>query len=95
MEDYPRTLGEFEARFPTDAACRDYLSALRWPEGFRCPRCGHAKAWPVARVRFECASCGHQASVIAGTVFQDTHRPLTEWFRVIWWVTSQKNGAGA
>ena len=95
MEDYPRTLAEFETRFPTDAACRGYLFALRWPEGFRCPRCGHAKAWPVARVRFECASCGHQASVIAGTIFQDTHRPLTEWFRVIWWVTSQKNGASA
>jgi transposase-like protein len=95
MEDYPRTLAEFEARFPADAACRDYLFALRWPEGFRCPRCGHAEAWPVARVRFECASCAHQASVIAGTIFQDTHRPLTEWFRAIWWVTSQKNGASA
>ncbi len=64
MEDYPRTLAEFETRFPTDAACRGYLFALRWPEGFRCPRCGHAKAWPVARVRYQCASCAHQASVI-------------------------------
>jgi transposase-like protein len=33
--------------------------------------------------------------VIAGTVFQDTHKPLTMWFRMMWWVTSQKNGASA
>ena len=95
MDDYPRTLGELGTRFPTDAACRDYLFALRWPEGFRCPRCGHAKVWPVARVRFECASCGRQTSVIAGTIFQDTHKALTDWFRMIWLVTSQKTGASA
>lgn len=33
--------------------------------------------------------------MIAGTIFQDTHKPLTMWFRAIWWVTSQKNGASA
>ena len=95
MEDYPRTLGDLEARFSSEEACRAYLFDLRWPDGFRCPRCGHAKAWPVARVRFQCASCGHQASVIAGTIFQDTHKPLAMWFRVIWLVTSQKTGASA
>ena len=35
VEDYPRDLLEFEARFASEGACRDYLSALRWPEGFR------------------------------------------------------------
>lgn len=95
MEDYPRTLAEFEALFPTEAACRDYLFRLRWPEGFRCPRCGHGKAWPLGRVVFECAGCGAQTSVIAGTIFQDTHTPLPLWFRAIWWVTSQKTGASA
>jgi len=34
-------------------------------------------------------------SVVAGTIFQDTHKPLTVWFRAIWWVTGQKNGASA
>ena len=95
MEDYPRTLAEFEASFPTEAACRDYLFRLRWPDGFRCPRCGHGKAWPLGRVVFECAGCGAQTSVIAGTLFQDTHTPLTLWFRAIWWVTNQKTGASA
>lgn len=95
MEDYPRSLGEFERRFDTEAACRDYLFAQRWPDGFVCPRCGHGKAWAVGRVLYECAGCAYQASVIAGTIFQDTHKPLTMWFRMMWWVTSQKNGASA
>ena len=42
-----------------------------------------------------CAACGHQASVIAGTIFQGTRIPLSVWFRAIWWVVSQKNGASA
>jgi transposase-like protein len=95
MEEFPRNLAEFERWFATDEACREYLCRLRWPEGFRCPRCGHAKAWPVAKVRLECSSCGHQVSVTAGTIFQDTHKPLTMWFRAVWWVTTQKNGASA
>jgi transposase-like protein len=42
-----------------------------------------------------CAGCRHQASVIAGTVFQGSRLPLTLWFRAIWYVTSQKNGVSA
>ena len=42
-----------------------------------------------------CSACGHQVSVTAGTIFQDTRTPLTLWFRAIWWVVSQKNGASA
>jgi transposase-like protein len=68
---------------------------LRWPDGFRCPRCGCSRAWPVRTVLLECASCGQQTSVTAGTIFQDSRKPLTLWFRAIWWVTSQKTGASA
>jgi len=95
MEDYPRTLSELEKRFRTEKACLSYLSGLRWPEGFRCPRCRGSKSWASARGLLTCAACGHQASVTAGTIFQDTRKPLTTWFRAIWWVTSQKTGASA
>lgn len=95
MEDYPRNLAEFEARFSTEAACREYLIRLRWPEGFRCPRCAGQKSWPVRGVLLQCAACGYQGSVTAGTIFQDTRKPLTLWFRAMWAVTSQKNGASA
>jgi transposase-like protein len=95
MEDYPKTLAEFEARFGGEQACRDYLTALRWPNGFRCPRCDHAVGWPISPLLMQCAACDYQVSVMAGTIFQDTHKPLATWFRAIWWVTSQKTGASA
>ena len=94
MEDYPRTVGELEDRFATEQACRDYLVALRWPAGFRCPLCGHYAFWPVGKL-FECRKCGHQTSVTAGIIFQDTRKPLRQWFRAAWYVTSQKTEASA
>ena len=94
VEEYPRNLTELEASFGTDEACRAYLARLRWPTGFVCPRCGSAKAWPV-RDLWECGGCGCQTSVTAGTIFQDTQTPLPVWFRAMWWVTTQKNGASA
>ena len=95
MEDYPRTLRELESRFATEEACHEYLVSLRWPNGFVCPKCGSGSAWWTARGLQMCSACGHQVSVTAGTIFQDTRTPLTLWFRAIWWVVSQKNGASA
>lgn len=95
MEDYPTTLAELETRFGTEKGCRDYLVKLRWPEGFVCPRCRGTTAWTTKRNLLVCAGCEHQASLTAGTIFQDTRKPLTMWFRAIWWVTAQKNGASA
>jgi len=43
----------------------------------------------------ECTKYHHRVSVLAGTIFQGTRKPLTMWFRAIWWVTTQKNGASA
>jgi|SRR5579859_1369236 len=83
-------------RFASEAACRDFLVQLRWSEGFRCPRCAGVKGWPLkGRGLVQCAACNHQVSVIAGTIFQDTHKPLRLWFQAIWLVTSQKQGASA
>ena len=95
MEDYPRTLLEMERRFSTEEACREYLFALRWPVGFRCPQCGGEKAWRMRRGLWLCADCRHQVSVTAGTIFERTRLPMPLWFRTMWYVTSQKNGASA
>lgn len=95
MEDYPKNLSELERRFSTEEACRQYLYELRWPEGFRCPRCGHGKGWHSRDGLIRCTACDYKASVIAGTIFERTRMPLVLWFRAIWWVTSQKNGASA
>jgi transposase-like protein len=71
------------------------LYNLRFPNGFICPKCSHDKAWKVTETLFECSECGRQTSVIAGTIFQNTRKPLTDWFTAIWWITTQKNGASA
>ncbi len=86
---------EFEARFAAEAACREYMMQLRWPDGFLCPRCQTKGAWVANRGRLICPACRYQASVTAGTIFQDTRKPLRLWFRALWYVSTQKNGASA
>src|SRR5260370_9766766 len=95
MEYYPRTVQEFESRFSTEERCRVYLISLRWSEGFRCPHCLGIKAVLVRSTLFQCCACRRQTSATAGTIFQDTRKPLVMWFRAMWTVTSQKNGASA
>lgn len=85
--DYPQRWVEFEARFPDEAHCVAYLACLRWPDGFRCPRCGRDRAWPASRGRLVCAGCRHQASVTAGTILAGTRTPLRVWFAAAWQLT--------
>jgi len=94
-EDYPENLIEFEQRFSTEEQCRQYLFRLRWPQGFVCPRCEGQEAWQNCRQLWVCCHCDYHASLTAGTLFQDTHKPLRLWFRAMWSVTSQKQGASA
>ena len=82
-EDYPSTLAGFEERFSSEEACRTYLVGLRWPGGFVCPRCGGRDAWRARRNLTICGGCGYEASVMVGTIFQDTHLSLRTWFRAI------------
>src|SRR4051795_10733308 len=78
MTELPRSLPEFEARFPDEAACARWLLATRWPDGFRCPACGHDKAWELARERLtlQCAACERQGSATAGTALHGSHLGL-------------------
>ena len=95
MEDYPQTLTELERRFATEAACLNYLAALRWPDGFVCPQCAGSQAWQTKRGLWHCRSCGRQTSVTAGTLFHRTRKPLTLWFRAMWHIVGQKYGTNA
>jgi len=95
MEDYPKNLQDFEKRFSTETACREYLLGLRWPNGFVCPRCEGQKGWVTKSHKIVCAECLYGTSVTAGTIFQDTHQPLKSWFRAMWWLTNQKSGLNA
>src|SRR4051812_3871485 len=97
MTELPRSLPEFEARFPDDATCARWLLEKRWPDGFRCPACGHDKAWELARERLtlQCAACERQVSVTAGTVLHGSHLGLRTWFLAAWLMATHKNGISA
>jgi len=83
------------AWFSTDADCLDYLEWLRWPGGFVCPDCGHARGWRLGDGRFECSGCGGRTSVTAGTIFDRTRTPLTVWFTACWLFSIGKGGISA
>jgi len=94
--EYPRTFDEMDEWFRTEAGCRAYIQRLRWPEGFVCGRCGVVgEPWVTARGVFRCKTCDGSTSLTAGTVFQDTRKPLRTWFLAMWFITSQKNGVSA
>jgi DNA-directed RNA polymerase subunit RPC12/RpoP len=92
---YPRSAGEFQSWFRTDADCLDYLDWLRWPDGFACPRCGHPGGWAIGDGRYKCAACGARTSVTAGTLFDRRRTPLTVWFAACWMFATQKDGVSA
>ena len=92
---YPRSAGEFQAWFRSDADCLDYLEWLRWPDGFMCPGCGHTGRWRLGDGRLRCAGCGVRTSVTAGTIFDRTRTPLTVWFTACWLFATLKNGVSA
>jgi hypothetical protein len=98
MADFPRSLSEFQKRFPDDAACAVYLARKRWPDGFCCPRCGGAKSWQAPsreELTFICAQCRKETSVTAGTIMHRSHLPLTVWFWAAYLMATHSNGMSA
>ena len=97
MIDFPRSLIEFQHGFPDECACAAYLADARWPDGFRCPDCGHDKSWELSTKAFtrECAGCGKQTSVTAGTVMHGSKLPLTVWFWAAYLMATHSNGIAA
>lgn len=89
-------LPSFIARFSSDAACREHLARLRWPEGFRCQTCGPTRCYAhKKRLIYECDQCGKQHSLLAGTVFEQTKTGLSKWFLAIYLFTTSKGGIAA
>lgn len=87
----------FTSRFETEEECVHALFQIRWPEGFRCPRCQHPRAYLISSRRlplFQCQACQKQTSLIAGTVMEGSRTPLRLWFRAIL-LHSQPDGINA
>jgi ISXO2-like transposase domain/Transposase zinc-ribbon domain len=84
-------------------ACKAYLTARRWPAGVHCPRCGNPAVYdlPSRKWHWQCTQCapggntGYRFSVIAGTIFENTNKPLRDWFKVTHLMTTSKKGISA
>ena len=83
-------------QYGNDDQCRDRLTALRWPAGVSCPRCNSGIVAKIStREQFHCNGCDYHFSVTTGTIFHDTHLPLSKWFLAIYLVTESKKGISA
>ena len=92
----PGSLLEFVRRFSTERACERFLRRWKYPHGFRCPRCGHSRAWYLRTRRIdECARGGQQTSLTSGTVMHRSRKPLKLWFVAIYLFVVSKQGISA
>ncbi len=90
------TLLDIQRVFDTNDKCREALVKLRWPLGVECPRCKSKRiSWIKANRQFDCAECEYHFSVTAGTIFNDSHLPLTTWFTATLLLCEAKKGMSA
>ena len=102
LQVHQMTIAQFEEQFPDEDACKEYLTANRWPDGvIHCPRCGNDEVHELATMPFkwECSLCAagnsYRFSVLVGTIFENTNKPLRQWFRVMHMMLSSKKGISA
>lgn len=87
------SLHKFLKTYGREQDCRNYLSKVRWPQGYRCPKCDCSHYYTVTtRNLFQCTNCKHQYSLISGTIFESSKLPLTTWFLAIYFITQSKDG---
>ena len=87
------SLLQFKKRFGSERACQNSIEKMRWPEGFKCPKCEHPKASRIETRRLlQCSKCHHQVSLTAGTIFHKTRTPLQKWFWAIYLASQDKGG---
>ena len=97
MDRFPDSLIAFQRMYPNDTACAAWLTSMRWPEGFRCPACGHDHGWALRGKAhtYECAGCHRQTSVTAGTILHGSKLDLTVWFWAAYLMATHSNGFSA
>lgn len=98
----PSIMDVFE-RFGTEERCVAHLARVRWPQGVECPKCNSKRMsefeapGKTGKMRhlYECLDCSYQFSVTVGTIFHNSHLPLTKWFLAIYMICSAKKGVSA
>lgn len=87
------TIFEFQQRFPDDKSCMDYLSELKWSEGFTCPGCGHTKYCNGHKDHIrQCTKCNRLVSPTSGTLFHQVKFSLLKAFYIVYYISTNKKG---
>jgi transposase-like protein len=92
------SLSTFIEQYGTEEACEAALLRARWPEGYRCPKCGareHSTFLADGRRYWQCSRCREQTTLRSGTLFHASRLPLTTWFLAIYLVAQNKNNISA
>ncbi len=91
------TINEFRKKYATDAACLDKIFTLRYGKLQACPECASPASFRRITTRrcYQCKHCYAQFYPTAGTVFEKTRTPLSDWFYVIYLFTTTRNGVSA
>ncbi|MGD9657471.1 MAG: IS1595 family transposase [Methylocystis sp.] len=97
MSTKPTTLKQFQKRFPDDDACLEHIMRTRYGQRFACESCDREAHFYRVKGRrcYECEHCGYQIYPTAGTPFEKTRTPLTDWFFVMFLFTASRNGVAA
>lgn len=92
------SMSEFIEAYGTEVDCQQALFKMRWPHGFRCPKCGedrHGTFFRDGRQYWKCQVCKHQTTLVSGTIFQATKLGLRRWFQAMYLLTSTKTNLSA
>jgi transposase-like protein len=93
--EYPRDQMEFDKIFATEESCLKYLIEAKWPAGYKCIKCNDPEYWLLSRKRVKCKSCNEIVTITANTFFDQSNKPISMWFRAIWWMIAQKSRVSA
>lgn len=99
-------LADLAKHFSDEDAARELLEQMRWgQDGAVCPRCGGADPYkltpkatskkPGRKGLYKCRACRKQFTATVGTIFEDSHIPLSKWMLAIHLIAASKKGMSA
>ena len=95
MEKY--TIKQFDAQFPDEDSCLEFVKNARWPDGVLCSKC--EKVTPHYRIKgrkvYSCEFCGNHVSPTADTIFHKSATPLRTWFHAMFLMAATRTGISA
>ncbi len=94
--------------YSSDEKARALLESILWPDGAICPHCKNHKEKPIYKLRpkegsktparkgvHKCGACRKQFTVTVGTIFEDSHLPISKWLMAIFIICSSKKSISA